>query len=163
MAEEQPKDTTELDELKKTLEQEKEAKLMALADLDNFRKRVAIERQELITTANLSVLNALADVIDDFQRMVDDLDQKEKEDVVDAFKPVLGKTIGILKDYGVEEVSVKEGDDFNHEFMEAIGTIPVEEDTKINKVINIAQKGYKMTNNGRVVRPARVIVGKNNI
>lgn len=153
-------DKSKQDNLQAELEREKEAKLMALADLENFRRRVAQERQEMMVTANMSILNAIADVIDDFQRMVDDLDEKNKEDVVDAFKPVLDKTKGILRDYGVEEIEIKPGDDFKHDIMEAIGTVKAETKDQINKVINIAQKGYKMSGAGRVIRHARVIVGK---
>lgn len=149
------------DELAKViaqLEMEKEAKLRALADLDNYRKRVEKERAELITSANMSILRAIIDVIDDFERMVEDLEQPGKEDPIDAFAGVLGKTKGILKDYSVSEVSASIGDKLDPSFMEAIGTVASEPDMA-GKIVHIAQKGYKYDKNGMVIRPVRVIVG----
>jgi len=149
-----------LEELQAALSAEKEAKLMALADLENYRKRMERERQELITYSNLSILKAIADTLDDFERMITDLEQPGQEDKIDAFKTVFDKTKGILRDYSVEEIEVNIGDKLNPALMEAIGTVTVAEAEKANTVIHIAQKGYRLTNKDLVVRHARVIVGK---
>jgi len=150
--------TSELDKLMAQLAEEKDAKLRALADLDNYRKRVEKERAELITSANMSILRAIIDVIDDFERMVEDLEQPGKEDPIDAFAGVLGKTKGILKDYSVSVVETNIGDKLDPSFMEAIGTVASEADMA-GKIVHIAQKGYKYDKNGMVIRPVRVIVG----
>jgi len=149
-----------LEELQAALSAEKEAKLMALADLENYRKRMERERQELITYSNLSILKAIADTLDDFERMITDLEQPGQEDKIDAFKTVFDKTKGILRDYSVEEIEVNIGDKLNPSLMEAIGTVTVAEAEKANTVIHIAQKGYRLTNKDLVVRHVRVIVGK---
>jgi molecular chaperone GrpE (heat shock protein) len=92
--------------------------------------------------------------------MIDDLEEKDKEDKIDAFKPILDKTKGILVDYSIVEVDISEGDSFNHETMEAIGTTNVDNEDEHNRVKAIAQKGYKMSESDKIIRHAKVIVGK---
>jgi len=62
-----------------------------------------------------------------------------------------------LKNYGVEEIEAKEGDEFNPELHEAIkqesGGVNQELGNKIKKVM---QKGYRL--NGRVMRPVKAVV-----
>jgi len=149
-------------ELEAAVAAEKESKLMGLADLDNYRKRMEKERHDLITLSNLSILRAIADVIDDFERMVQDLEQPGKEDRIDAFKPVLDKTKGILRDYGIEEIVVNVGDKFDPKLMEGLGTTAVEDEKLQDTVVHVAQKGYRYANKDMMVRHARVIVGKIN-
>lgn len=157
------KNTTEMEKLQAELLAEREAKLMALADLDNYRKRVEQDRQKLIQLSSLAIFRALIEVIDDFERMITDLEEKGVEDKIDAFKPILDKVKGILADYGVKEEPIKEGSEFNPELMEAIGVVNVTDENQHNKVFNIAQKAYRLNSGGeagQVVRHARVIVGK---
>lgn len=152
-------ETNELDNLKTQLAAETEAKLMALADLENYRKRMEKERVDLMTMANVSILRSLADLIDDFERMVSDLEDPNSEDKIDAFKSVLDKAKGILADYGVVEIPAAVGDKFDPAVMEAIGTTGVEAD-KVNTIAHLAQKGYRYNNKDIVIRHVRVIVGK---
>jgi molecular chaperone GrpE len=151
----------ELDKLETEVKAEKDAKLTALADLQNYRKRAEKEKSELTTMANVSILRALVELVDDFERMVEDLDKPDEEDQIDAFKPVLDKAKGILIDYGVEEIPVEPGDKMDPDKMEAIGTVEVDDNDQVGKVIHVAEKGYKYTKTGNMLRHARVIVGKN--
>jgi len=150
----------QIKELQEQLAKEKEAKLMALADMDNYRKRMEKERSEIISSANIAIFKALADVIDDFSRTIEDLEKPEVEDKIDAFKPILDKTKGILADYNVEEIIVKEGDKFDPKIMESIGGVTVSSPDEANIVKHIAQKGYKFRTKDLIVRHARVIIGK---
>lgn len=79
---------------------------MALADLDNYRKRSEREKMELRTMANLSILHSIMDLVDDFSRMISDLD-KPGEDYTDAYKTIMDKAKGIILDQGLEEIGVK--------------------------------------------------------
>jgi molecular chaperone GrpE len=143
------------------LKQEREQKLMALADLDNYRKKVEIEKSELYKQATSSILREVADVIDDFERMVEDLEKPGVEDKIDAFKPVLDKLKGILVDNMLAVIEVNPGDKFNPEIMQALGTVNVETESEDNMVKHVAQKGYRFQgDNGRILRHTRVIVGK---
>lgn len=161
MGEDQDKQLS-AEELSVQLAAEKEAKLMALADLENYRRRVEREKQDLVILSNLSIFKAIADTIDDFERLVEDLDKVNEEDKVDAFKPILDKTKGILKDYGIDEIKVEIGQKMDPAIMEALGTVAVDSEEKSNTVQHIAQKGYRMTGKDIVVRHARVIIGKFN-
>lgn len=145
--------------MRQSLENERHAKLLVMADFDNYRKRTEMERSQLITIANLNILRELADLVDDFERMITDLEMPGVEDKIDAFKPVLDKAKGIMIDNGLVEIVVNEGDKFNPQDMEAIGTVEVEEN-EVNLVKHVAQRGYKFADGERILRHARVIVGK---
>lgn len=149
-----------INELEKQLAEAEEKRLFALADLENFRKRAILEKKIAMDQASANILSSLAELIDDFERMVQDLEKPNEEDQIDAFKPVLDKAKGILVDNGLERLDVKEGDKFNPEIMDAISTTNAEDDKNKNTVVYISQAGYKYTESGRVLRHAKVIVAK---
>lgn len=156
----EPQPETELAQLEKQLQAEKEARLLALADLDNYRKRAEKEKSELMTYANLSMLSSLAELIDDFDRVTEDLKQKFEKNVVESLAPVTDKMRGIMKDYGVQEIEIKVGDKFSPSTMQAIGSTAVTDEKLADTVVHIAQKGYKYANKETIIRPVRVIIGK---
>ena len=65
---EQMEDDNELAKLREELQAQKEKYLRLFAEFDNFRKRSARERLELIQTAGKEVISSLLDVLDDCDR-----------------------------------------------------------------------------------------------
>lgn len=145
----------QLDELKKQLEQEKEAKLMARADLDNFKKRVQKEREEMSLLGNATILSILLEVLEDLERGLADL-----KEVPVGLSMIKDKVNNLLSEQGIEEIEIKEGDNFDPSRMEAIGTITVQDDSQVNKIIHVDRKGYKLKSKDALIRTARVIVGR---
>lgn len=131
--------------------------LRLYAEYDNYRKRTAKERIDLLSTAGEDALKAFLPVVDDFERGI-----KANETVTDV-KPInegiqliFNKMQSILKQKGIEAMNCK-GTEFNPETMEAITNIPAPSDDLKGKVVDEVEKGYLM--NGKVIRFAKVVVG----
>lgn len=127
------------------------------AEFDNFRRRTAKERLELISTASEGVLVGFLPILDDCQRAVEALRKTDASDAaIEGTELIMNKLEGFLKGKGIERIDAK-GKPFDTDFHEAVAQFPVEEDNKKNTVIDIAQEGYTL--NGKVVRFAKVVVG----
>lgn len=126
--------------------------LRALADYQNLMKQAARERQEFVKYAVGEFLQDLLPVYDHLKLSLFGLNVAESESPwVIGVRHVLKQFKEVLNDKGVEEIKTV-GEKFNHDTMEAVsgeGEIVIQE----------TSPGYKL--NGRVIRPAKVIVGVN--
>jgi len=152
----------ENEELKKKLEdKEKESTanydkyLRAVAELDNYRKRAAREKTEIIKYGK-------EDIIKDILPFMDSLDRALEHDNGDvkAFKDgvalIQEQLLNCLKKHGVERIETA-GMDFDPNFHEAL--MQTESDQhEDNKIVSEMEKGYLL--NGRLLRPSRVCVCK---
>lgn len=118
----------------------------ALADYANLEKRIDQEKQAFVKYANASLLDKLLAVLDDLERAEAHLKNKGLALALDQFRSV-------LKTEGIEEIKVKE-QNFDPQTMDCVEMIKGEK----NKVIKVTQKGYLLNN--KVLRPAKVMVGK---
>ncbi|PIS21523.1 nucleotide exchange factor GrpE [candidate division WWE3 bacterium CG08_land_8_20_14_0_20_41_15] len=116
------------------------------ADYLNLEKRVSDERALIIKYANENLIIKLLPIVDALEEAV----KKEK---VDGVKLILKDFIQLLSDLGVSEIKAT-GETFDPSFHEAVDVTSGEE----NKVMQVVRKGYTL--NGKVLRPARVLVGK---
>jgi|GEM_PF-466233 len=133
--------------------------LRKTAELDNFRKRMLKERQELIETANLGLVQKLIPLLDNFDAAIASInsaDDQKLESIKKGVQMVLSQFQNILKEAGVEEINAT-NQPFNPHIHEAISE---QESTEIpaGHVIQQIRKGYKLK--GRLIRPASVIVAK---
>lgn len=144
------------------VDKEKLAKLQLMADFQNYRKRVDKERETFGLMANMALVNEILDVLDDLKRTLDDdtKDLARCEQMLGIMRDKLLATVGRV---GLEEVEVKTGDTFDAQIMEAIGTVAVAEVDDHNKVITVAQPGYKYADKDQLMRMAKVIVGKKGV
>ena len=65
-------------EAQKAIEEEKNKFLRLFAEFENYKKRTAKERIELFKTASQEVMVALLPVLDDFERALAELDDKDE-------------------------------------------------------------------------------------
>ena len=157
--------------LKETLEQEKEAGAKALeevaeakdqylrlqAEWDNYRRRTAKERLELIDSAGKDILTGFLPVLDDCQRALQVLrDSDAGEAAIQGTELIYNKLMGYLKTRGVERIEAR-GAAFDTDYHEAVAQFPVDDPEKKNTVIDVTQEGYTL--NGNVIRYAKVVVG----
>lgn len=149
------KQNEEVDKLTKLLEEEKEAKLRVLADFDNYKKRIVKERDEISLLGNATILNILLEIQDDLLKALEEIENPPL-----GLKMINDKVKTFLGEQDIVEVEVKPDDKFDPSFMEAIGTVTVNEDDKANKVIHVDRKAYKLKSKDMLLRTARVIVGK---
>ena len=148
----------ELAEANDKIEGQKESVVRAAAEVENIRRRAALDVEKAHKFALEKFSNELLPVIDNLDRAIEFAD-KENE----AIKPVLEGVELTLKSFtdalakfNVEVVN-PQGEKFNAEFHQAM-TMQPSEDVEPNTVIAVMQKGYTL--NGRLLRPAMVMVSK---
>ena len=131
--------------------------LRLAADFDNFRKRMASERQDLLKYAAADVLAKLTSVLDTFDRAKESLkDIDNCSTVKESYEVAYKQLLDTLKKVGMEEI-VALGKEFDPNEHEAITQVPTDEFEE-DHVAVVAQKGYKLLD--KVLRPALVGVAK---
>lgn len=149
-----------LDALEKSREDAAEAKdqyLRLQAEWDNYRRRTAKERLELIDNAGRDILTGFLPVVDDCQRALKVLRESEATGAaIEGTELIYNKLMNYLKQRGVEPIPAR-GAVFDTDFHEAVAQFPVEDPEKKNTVIDVTQEGYTL--NGTVIRYAKVVVG----
>jgi len=153
-----PDEEPEAGKLQQEAAEWKDKYLRLVAEFDNFRKRNAKERLELIQTAGKDVITSLLDVLDDSERAQKQLDTSNdaaanKEGVLLVFN----KLKNILQSKGLKPMN-SNGQEFNPDLHEAITEIPAPAPALKGKVVDEVQKGYYL--NDKIIRFAKVVVGK---
>ncbi len=149
---------SELDLLKKEVEEQKEKFIRLYADFDNFKRRNAKERVELIQTAGREVIQSLLEVMDDCDRAEKQMHKSDDvAQIREGIQLVFAKLRNTMQSKGVKEMKTI-GEEFNADFHEAITEIPVTEEKMKGKVVDEVEKGYTL--NDKIIRFAKVVVGK---
>lgn len=139
------------------LEKSKDAALRARADLDNYRKRVAREKEDAIRYANNSLLESLLPILDNFELGLDAArNTPEAAGIIQGLQMVRKQLEDFLRDHGVEIVHA-EGTPFDPNLHEAVAHEP-DSNVKEGTVIRQLRKGFKLKD--RLIRPASVVVSK---
>jgi molecular chaperone GrpE len=148
----------EIEKLKAEVQELKEKYLRQVAEFDNFRKRTAKERLELIQTAGKDVITSLLDVVDDSERAEKQL---QKSDDVNAIREgvqlVFTKLRNTLQAKGLKPMQTI-GTEFDADKHEAITEIPAPTEDLKGKVVDEVMKGYYLSD--KIIRFAKVVVGK---
>ncbi|QKZ14048.1 nucleotide exchange factor GrpE [Spirosoma sp. KUDC1026] len=150
-------ETKTSDATSRELAELKDKYLRLYADFENFRRRTAKEKLELISNANEGLLQALIPVVDDFERAMQSID---KTDDVTAVKEgvslIYNKLFKTLETKGLKPM-VSKGEPFNADLHESVTQFPAPSEDMKGKVIDEVEKGYYL--NDKVIRFAKVIVG----
>jgi molecular chaperone GrpE len=129
-----------------------------MAEFDNYKRRTAKERMELIQTAGKDVIVSLLDVLDDCDRAEKQLTVSDDISVQkEGIQLVFNKVRSTLQAKGLAAME-SIGKDFDAELHEAITEVPVPDDKQKGKVIDEVTKGYLL--NEKIIRFAKVVVGK---
>lgn len=136
--------------------------LRLYSEFDNYKRRTAKERLELIGSAGSDLIKDLLPVIDDFERglkAIEDDQNIEKNilSLTEGMQLVYTKMINILKSKGLETLNAQ-GLEFDSEFHEAITKIPAPTEDLKGKVVDVIEKGYQM--NDKILRFAKVVIGE---
>lgn len=143
--------------IQKQLEDEKSKYLRLYAEFENFRKRNAKERIELIGSASSELIKALLPILDDFERAIES--NKNINDVnaiKEGFVLLQQKLTNTLESKGLKRISSK-GESFDAELHEAIAQIPAENTKMKGKIVDEVERGYTL--NDKVIRHPKVVVG----
>ncbi|MGF7232403.1 nucleotide exchange factor GrpE [Arachidicoccus sp.] len=149
---------SETEKLQQQLDEQKDKFVRLLAEFENYKRRTAKERMELIQTAGKDIIVSLLDVLDDCDRaekqMQTDTDIKH---VKEGAALVFNKFRNVMQAKGVK-VLENANNDFDVEQHEAIAEIPAPTPELSGKIIDEVQKGYLL--NDKLIRFAKVVVGK---
>ncbi len=121
----------------------------ALADYDNFRKRVEREREQLKKIANLELVIKLLPVYD----MLEDAQKHLKDSGIALTIKELEDTLG---DEGVVKIKASPGDTFDENVQEVV-EVTDKGGKKSGEITEVALTGWKY-DEGPVIRPAKVKV-----
>jgi molecular chaperone GrpE len=144
----------ELAEAKAKAEENWNLYLRAVAEAENVRKRAMRDVENAHKFALESFGRELLAVVDSLEMglaAADDADAAALRDGSEATCKLLKTT---LERFGIAEVDPA-GEPFDPEFHEAMSMMP-SENVEPGSVAQVIQKGYAL--NGRLLRPARVIV-----
>ena len=149
---------SEIDQLKADLADQKDKYLRLMAEFENFRRRTAKERLDLIQTAGKDVIVSMLEVMDDCDRAEKQLNSADDISVQkEGIQLVFNKVRSTLQSKGVTAMESLHKD-FNVELHEAITEIPVTDNKQKGKVVDEITKGYFL--NDKIIRFAKVVVGK---
>jgi len=146
-----------LAEAKEALASAKDQNLRLYAEFENFKRRNAKERLELMSSANIETMQALLPVVDDFERALKNIEKNEENaPLFEGVELIYNKLTETLKQKGLKAMESSVGQTFDVETMEAITRIPVPDKAQDGKVIDEVERGYYLGT--KVLRYARVVV-----
>ena len=153
-----PEDENETEKIQAELDEQKDKYIRLFAEFDNYKRRSAKERVELIQTAGKEVITSLLDVLDDSERAEKQLQtSNDLEQIKKGIELVFGKLRSTLQAKGLKAME-SINTSFDVEKHEAITEIPAPAETLKDKVVDEVQKGYYL--NDKIIRFAKVVVGK---
>jgi molecular chaperone GrpE len=129
------------------------------AELENYRKRMQREKEDLARFANENLLREILPILDNLDRAVSHAVESSENDaagLLEGVQMTLGQFNKVLEKFGVVVVDAV-GKPFDPAWHEAMGQIESSEHPP-NTVVQEMQKGYTL--NERLLRPSLVLVAK---
>ena len=145
------------EKLQQEIGEQKDKYIRLYAEFDNFRRRTAKERIELMQTAGKDVITALLDVLDDCDRAEKQMQNSDDiKQVKEGIQLIFNKLRNTLQGKGLKAMESVHTD-FDVEKHEAITEIPAPSKNLKGKVLDEVTKGYYLNN--KIIRFAKVVVG----
>lgn len=151
---------SELDKALAEAAEMKDKYVRLYSEFENFRRRNAKERLELIQTATSDLVVKLLEVLDDFDRAQKSskaIEESNKESLLQGFELVQHKLEKILKNQGLQKMEAH-GKAFDADVHEAIAKIPAPSKKLKGKVVDVVEDGYLL--NEKIIRFAKVVIGE---
>lgn len=128
--------------LENKLKDQEESFMRLNAEYQNFRRRTQEEKSSIALYANEKIMNDLILVVDNFERALDSIEDKESQ-TYKGVEMVSNQLMDSLKRAGLETIEANVGDDFDHNFHMAVMQ---EESSEYEpgKILMVLQKGYKI-------------------
>jgi len=128
------------------------------AEFDNYRKRTAKEKMDLIKTAGEDIFLSMLPVIDDMERALQTIDEaQEVKAVKEGVDLIYIKFKEFLKSKGVKEIEAR-NTEFDTDLHEAITKIPAPDKKLKGIVLDVIEKGYFL--HDKVIRFPKVVIGE---
>jgi molecular chaperone GrpE len=146
---------SEVEQLRRELEEKSDRHLRALAEMENAKRRAQREREEYLRYANESLIRELLPALDNFDRALEAARTRgEAAPMVEGIELIQRELLKVLERFGVERYSAL-GATFDPARHEAVSRV-VSPAHPANTVVGETLRGYAL--NGRVLRPALVTV-----
>lgn len=136
---------------------ERSAALRALRSLEATEARLERNARREAEETRGKLVQELLPVLDNLDRTIRAVHGRSDPALLEGVRLVRQQLEGVLRSYGVERIEAL-GQRFDPAVHEAIGMIPVDDPQRHGAVVHQAEPGYRMS--GRLLRPARVSVGK---
>ena len=128
------------------------------AEFDNYRKRTLREKMDMVKYSGEDMLLRIIPFMDDFDRALSHMDiVTDCATMKSGIELIYSKFSDFLKQNGVKEIE-SVNSEFNVDLHEAVAKVPVIEEEKKGKVIDVIQKGYFLQD--KVIRFSKVVVGE---
>ena len=128
------------------------------ADFENFKKRSAKERADVIAYGNEELIKALLNVLDNLERALEHSEsQDDPKPLLEGVKLVHKQFLSCLEKFHVQHIDATQGKEFDPRLHQAIERVE-SEDVEQGHIISEMLKGYTLKD--RLLRPALVIVSK---
>ena len=158
----QSNNSSEADEaisiLEAELHKEKDKFTRLLAEFENYKRRTAKERLELLTSAGQDVILSMLPVLDDFDRALVEISKSEDENLLRGVELIHSKFLNTLRSKGLEQIQVATADPFDSDIHEAITQTTAPTEDLRGKVLDVVEKGYKLGD--KIIRYPKVVVGQ---
>jgi molecular chaperone GrpE len=145
----------EVEQLKEDLRRGHDTYLRAMADFDNYRKRVERDRAAAIKAGKIDLILPLLDVVDNFERALQHMDGTPPS-VVRGLKAIYRQLVAILEAQGISSFDSLH-EKFDPAIHEGVGSIETDRfppDTVVEEI----HRGYRWGK--ELLRPAQVMVAK---
>ena len=144
-------------ELENKTAKDRDDYIRLMAEFDNYRRRTAQEKLDLVSTASTETIKGMLPVLDDCERALKVLLESDDSDAAkEGTELIYSKLMSYLKSKGLAVIEAI-GQPFDTDLHEAVAQFPVAEEDQKGKVFDVVQTGYTL--NGKVIRFAKVVVG----
>ncbi|MEO9524377.1 MULTISPECIES: nucleotide exchange factor GrpE [Marinobacter] len=152
---------SEVEVLRAQVKEAQEQMLRSQAEMQNVRRRAEIDVEKAHKFALEKFVKELLPVADSLEKAVESTEGKENDgELVASIREGVDMTLNLfmnsLGKFNVEQLNPV-GEPFDPQQHEAMSMVP-SPDAEPNSIVAVVQKGYLL--NGRVVRPAMVVVAK---
>lgn len=152
---ESPSEINVVADLEEQLAAANEARLRALAEFQNYRRRTDEERESLKGFLLSGVMESLLPIVDNFDRAVESMNASTDIDKLrEGISGIHRQLATVLEKNGVEQI-VADGAAFDPNLHNAVMRVD-DANVPSDTVVEVLQPGY--TIGGRVLRPALVKV-----
>jgi molecular chaperone GrpE len=128
------------------------------AEFDNYRKRTLREKMEISKYAEEELLKKILPFMDDFERAMRHIEgSKDCTGVKEGMDLIYMKLSEFFKQQGLKEIESLNSD-FNVELHDAVAQVPVKEEERKGKIVDVVLKGYYLKD--KVIRHSKVVIGE---
>ncbi|MGB1041548.1 MAG: nucleotide exchange factor GrpE [Flavobacteriales bacterium] len=156
--EEVVEEKTELELAQEAVQVSNDKFLRLYSEFDNFRKRTAKEKLDIIKSASEDVIKNMLPIVDDFKRaMAHNQEVDDAESIKQGFELIYNKFYKSLEAKGLKKIEAK-GEVFNADIHEAITNIPAPSEDLKGKIVDVVEEGYYLGE--KIIRFPKVVIGQ---